>query len=264
MKIKITQKDIENSKIQFTDSGYIIDELAYSVGQLTSDEVQENNIEYSPKVPYMFNFEADLFDNTKTALQYIAINTTLEAGAEMGANITEQKKSGLQAGAFMALNYPEQWQKLLEAYTENLKENPHESISEAYNKALEKEQNEFYSDLQHEWLHGDRSWCGVIEEVSKYYTESRDGHFDSVTATYTFEVDDNTIADYKERGYNKNQIKNALLDSIYGKGEARRNKQRAESEKRKIERENLAQYKADQKAKAEAERKLKLLAMTIK
>jgi hypothetical protein len=41
--ITLTQKDIEKANIQNSPSGMLIDELAYSAGQWTSEDLYSNN-----------------------------------------------------------------------------------------------------------------------------------------------------------------------------------------------------------------------------
>ena len=268
--ITITQKDIEKAKINNTDSGYIIDELAYAAGQWTQNDLDENNWEYEPSEPYEYDFETDLFEHTKTEKELYAVAKTL--GISLNANLTNlAKKRKLQCGAFMALKTPDAWKELLEAYTEALKQDGVESISADYSKELQDAKDSFHDDQYKEWLYGDRDYAGVIKEIAKYFTDERDGSYDEKAHSYTFALNDADIDDIKSSWYvdekytiTDKDIKDELLDSIIASGNNRKAKERAEAEKRKAERERLAAYKAEQVTKAEAERKAKLLSMTIK
>jgi len=271
MEITLTQKDIDKAKIQNSESGMLIDELAYSAGQWTSEELYENNFHYEPQEPYQFNFESDLLANTKTEEDIYKVIKALGMG--MNANITTlAKKAKLQAGAWIALNDPEQFATLLETYTDYLKENgTDQEISKDYAKELQEARDSYQDDSYREWLNGDRSnYAGVVYEIAKYFTDARDGSYtkhnaDTKTeAFYTFELSSKEdIENAKDSGYNKRQLKAWILDSVRNSGEARKQKDKQESEKRKDERERLTAYKAEQNTKAEAKRKVKLLSMTL-
>lgn len=262
-KITITQKDIEKAGIQNSENGMLIDELAYSANQWTSNSLYDINFEYEPYEPYEYNYEKDLFEATKTAEQLYSVAQKIGVGINANwERIAKEQK--LQAGACVALNNPEEWKKLLETYTENLKTNGIDSMSGTYNKALEEETTEYHDNLYHEWLYGDhRYFAGVIYEIAKYYTNERNGTYDIKNNKYTFLLNEYDIEEYKDRGYRKNQMKRALLDTIKAKSDSRSAKDREQSEKRRAERERLAIYKKEQAEKAEQERKEKLLSMTI-
>ena len=257
--ITISKKDIKD--FSFSDSGQVIDELAYCANQWTSNDLMENNWGYEPNEPYMFNYEQDLLENTKTADQLYNIasilNVSLNANWERLAD-----EQGLQAGACLALNNEQLWNKLLEAYEYNLQSNGTESFSDNYNKELQDAILSFNDDPYEEWLNGDhRDFTGVVYEIAKYFTDERDGSYDQKNDTYAFTLNDTDIENYKDQGYRINQIKKALLSDIKASGNARKSKDQAENEKRKAERERLAQYKKEQAEQAEKERKEKLLAM---
>jgi len=266
MQITLNQKDIDKAKIQNSPSGMLIDELAYSAGQWTSDDLYENNFDYEPREPYEFNYEADLLANTKTEKDIYNIIKALRMG--MNANITTlAKKAKLQAGAWIALEQPEFFATILAVYIKYLQEHGQDQkISKDYAKEL-KEAKESYNDDQYrDWLSGDhRDFNGVIYEIAKYFTEARDGSYtkynvDTKTeAFYIFELNEDDIENAKDSGYNKRQLKAWILDSVRNSGEGRAQKDKQEREKRKVERERLTAYKA----KAEAERKAKLLLMKI-
>jgi len=264
MKITLNQKDIEKAKIQNSESGMLIDELAYSAGQWTSEDLYENNFEYEPTEPYQFDYEADLLANTKTEEDIYKVIKALGMG--MNANITRlAKKSKLQAGAWIALEQPEFFSTLLEAYTDYLKENDtDQTLSEDYAKELEEAKESYQDDLYREWLYGDRSnYAGVVYEIAKYFTEAREGSYNKEDGEYTFTLNEEDIENAKDGGYNKRQLKTWLLNSISNSGEGQAYKDKQEREKRKVEREKQTAYRAEQTASEEAERKAKLLSMTL-
>jgi len=272
MKITITEKDLlkaypkvegKDYKHTFSPSGMLIDELAYVSGQWTSDDLIDNNFEYEPHEPYSYNYEADLFEVTKTADQLYTIAQKLEVSinANWERLAREQK---LQAGACVALNNPTEWSNLLSAYTNALNEDGTEGISEAYNKQLQKEIDSFHDDLYEEWLYGDnRDFRGVVYEIAKYFTEARDGSYNKDDASYTFTLNEEDIEKYKDAGYRKNQIKGALINEIISSCQSCEREDKAKREANKAERERLAIYKKKQADEAEAERKATLLAMTL-
>jgi hypothetical protein len=175
-----------------------------------------------------------------------------------------KKGTTLQAGAFTALRLPEIWSALLEMYTNKLKEDRTDGISEAYNKALQEEIDEYQEEQYREWLNGDRSnYAGVVKEIARYFTESRQGEYDREEREYTFTLDEQDIENMTDDGYKPSQGKKYLLDAIATASNARRSKDQIAREVRKLERERLKAYKAEQARQAEAERKAKLLSMTI-
>lgn len=253
----------------FSASGELIDELAYCAGQWTSEELWNNNFEYEPREPYMFDYEADLFEHTKTDKQLGKICVALANDDILKCTRTEDGDN-LQTGAYYALHYPEQWAELLKAYTEKLNADGVDGISEAYNKELQDEKDSYSDDQYREWLNGDhRDYRGVVYEIAKYFTDERDGsyakydHKTKTDASYTFTLNEADIETAKDYGYNKNQLKSWLLGEIISAGNAREYKDKIKHEERKTERERLAIYKKEQADKAEAERKAKLQAMTL-
>ena len=161
-----TSKDGKKYPHSFSASGMLIDELAYASKQWTSEDLSDNNFEYQPREPYNFNYENDLLANTKTATDLLEVASKLSVYIVPNEKMLKQKPK-LQAGANCALNMPEQWQELLETYTEELKENGVDSISHTYNEQLQKESDRFWDGMRHEWLEGDQNYAGVIKEIKK-------------------------------------------------------------------------------------------------
>ena len=260
--ITITQKDIEKAGIQNSDSGFLIDELAYSAKQWTSNDLFENGIDYQPSEPYNYDFEADLLKNTKTWGMLNNIASQL-GGCTIPSLITVAR-SKLQAGAYMALNNPNEWEKLLEAYTDELKTNFTDGISQEYNEALQSEINDYEKQQFKEWLNGDyTNYRGVVYEISKYFTSNDEGSYDQEKNEYTFALDDEDVENFVDMGYHKNQFKKALLDHIKGASDSHRADERVKREKAQAEFKRLAEYKAEQTKANEKARKAKLEAMTL-
>lgn len=269
--ITITEKDLlkaypkvegKDYKHTFSESGQLIDELAYSAARWTFCQLEEQDSEYQPKKPYSFDYETDLFSQTRTYKDLCNIAAQLGYKGELPSVLFMAKEApNLQAGAFTALHTPEAWRNLLYLYIQKLEENGTEGISEAYNKELQNDIDNFYDDLHKVWLHGDRHDTGVIRKISEYFTSNGEGVYtpNPKNPEYRFIVDEDDIEKAESEGYNKNQLKKWLIDSIIESGKAREYKEKQEREKRKAERESVAAYKEKQ----EAERKAKLLAMTL-
>lgn len=259
--ITITNKDIKDPYY-----GSLINELAYAGKQWTEDDLWENNLEYEPYKPYDFNYEDDLFKATSTPdkLYKLAkeLNVPLNANWERIAK--EQK---LQAGATVALNNVAEWNDLLRAYTDKLEDDRTDGISDNYNKVLQEELDYYQKDQYKEWLWGDhRDYSGVVYEISKYFTSNTDGDYDEKTDEYTFTLDDedvdNMMSNYEEDTNPTDELlKKELIASITGSIASRRNADKVQAEKNKIEREKTNAYKAERAKENEDERKAKLLAM---
>lgn len=277
MKITLTQLDIENAKLQNSPSGMLIDELAYSAGEWTSEDLYTNNMEYEPYTPYDYNYEKDLFAHTQTLEQYTELCDKLQANMGSNEALLDYKKSNLQAGAYMALNYPEQWAELLDAYKEKLQEDRTDGISKEYNDQLQKEIDEYNKDQYNKWLYGDhRDYAGVIRMISKYYTGDYNNckyiphSRETEEACFIFDIDDEQLHDdycgcndTAETCTEKHDYKADLLVTISNAGFRRAEKDKAERAKRAEERAKTKEYQAKRKAQEKAERRAKLLAMTL-
>jgi len=153
MYIVITQKDIEKAGIQNSESGMLIDELAYGAKQWTSEMLYSENIDHEPSELYNFDYEDDLLENTKTLQQLTDILEKIDYDFDTSI-IKISGANSLQAGAQVALNYPDEWNEILEAYTEKLKDDRTDGISKEYNKALQDELDDWHSDRRKQ------SMCG--------------------------------------------------------------------------------------------------------
>ena len=269
-KITLSQSDLSKYKISNTSSGTVIGELAYSAKQWAEDDLYENNIGYEPSEPYQYDYENDLLAHTKTNAQFSALVTKL-CSPFLYMSFSEKETKDIQVGAYCALTHPDEWTRILKAYTELLKQDRTESISEEYNEALQEEVGDYYKQLHKEYLYGDRDQCGVIKEIAKYYTEDRDcGSYDKKSDEYTFEIPEAFMREELEtyRGHDANTIdlneyKSYLLGSIASASNARKAQDTALALKRKAERDALALYKKAQAEKADCARKEKLSALKI-
>lgn len=261
MYIVITQKDIEKAGIQNSESGMLIDELAYSAKQWTSEMLYSENIDHEPSELYNFDYEDDLLENTKTREQLKYILQKLEIDMPIGLKV--QNACNLYAGAQVALNSPDEWNEILEAYTEKLKDERTDGISKKYNKALQDELDDWHNDRYSEWLNGDRDYIGVVKSIAKYFIDSGQGEYNKKYHEYTFLLNDYDIEKAKDDGYNKRQLKKWILQSIMQSSENRAYADKAEREQRKAERERVAQYKKEQAEKADNERIARLKALTL-
>lgn len=267
MQITINEKDLKKYDLTFSPSGRVICELAYASKEWTEDDLTNNNFKYEPYEPYSFNFEDDLLENTKTQKDFWNIWHEVK-GIPIEIIDFNDTKEKLQAGAFVALYHAEIWNDLLNAYTEKLKEDRTESISKAYNEQLQEEINSFWDDMNREWLYGDhRDYIGVIKSIAKFW-EAEEGHYDQKTDEYTFTFNEDyakeTLEEYNGKKLTQKAFKEYLLGEIKDSSEVQQRKHKEEREKRKAERERLAQYKAEREAEAIKERKEKLLKLTLK
>jgi len=264
--IKITPEDIKG--LNFTNTGRVIDELSYSAGEWTEDDLFMNNLEYEADniEPYNFNFEDDLLQNTKTMPAFKKLLATLKIDIE--ENTTKvNDQSNLQAGAYYAINYPEAFNNLLKEYTAKVKEQLYNYdiiLSAQYQKEIEENRESYQREEYNEWLYGDhRNYRGVIALISKYYTEdSEAGSYNEKEDIFTFTIDKETAKEeleaYQDGNFTIAKYKIYLLEQIKNKINNRYEKDQAEKRKRKEEREKTEAYKKQRKAEEEAERLAKL------
>jgi len=262
IEVDITPQDIETSKLNFSDSNTVIDELAFSVGEWTENDLMEDNFDDEPIKPYNFNYENDLVENTKTLEQLKNICTKLDISIKSFDENFERenaKSTVKHAGAFLALHYPDFFQELLEAYQNDLIDNQGEGevTSEKYSKDLQEEKEYFFKELEHEWLHGDRSNTGVIYAIGKHYSENpRLATYNQKEDIFTITLSKDDIGDLELS--DRDGIKMALMDSIKNESMKQKSKQDDENKKRKEERERKNKYQAEQKEKEKKEKTRKL------
>lgn len=263
MKILLTQKDFEENKIQYSSSGYIIDELCFATNWYDYEDC--NSYEYSPSEPYDFNFEKDLLENTKTPEDYYKIINELygeESNRDRYRN-DEIYGTPLQTGAFIALNYPETWDEILEEYTDQLKEAKEESISESYNKEMEKALSDHEDYMYDQYLYGDQSWGGCIYDIQKKFWDGTYHRYAYDKKNHTFEIDlEADTEELKENGYKWNQGKKYLLDWIERESVKHAEKNSEERKKRREEWNRKKAYQEERRIREEEKRKQKLLSLT--
>lgn len=237
--ITITIKNTD-IKEHGSDSGLLIDELAFSAGQWTEEDLFNNNVDYENS---SFDYVLEHFDFES---EFIKTLTKKQA---------RKYKNDLS-----------KFQDDLYDFTQELKELVYDDELEAKNKALYDELEEskkyFWEDLTKQWLYGDRDSRGVIAEIGRYYgaDDTIYNHKTGDSFGFVFDIEDfhekycgcgEYSKDCKE--WKRKDWKGLLIDSIttdiYNAKEAKREEQ----EKRKEERERIAKYKAEQKAEADKE-----------
>lgn len=280
--LRLRENEYEGTKkeyplVHFSDSGMLIDELAYSADQWTSGELDENNIDYPNESLYYvfehFNFEDALLKATKTLQKFKKLIAALAVDIEEKTTKVAGR-SNLQTGAYYALHYPEAWENLLREYKSKAEE---ERYSFYYSqflsdyipelaKELQEAEDDSRASLYKEWLYGDyRDYRGVLVEIAKYYGASEAIDYNDKQAdivTFTFDADDlheKYCGCYQENGkcgerMTLKKYKAALIDDIYSSSVARRAKEKAANAKRKEERERLQAYKKEQAEKEQAEK----------
>lgn len=271
MQIIITPEDIEKAKISHSASGRVIDELAFAAKQWTEMDLFDNNIDYMPREPYDFDFEADLLENTKSWKDLCIIMGTMDNLSLCEEDYELHKLSGLQAGAWLALNYANKWGTLLKGWEDILKEEGTDSPSKEWNKELDKAIASSQDDLYKEWLNGgqQRDNNGVVYEISKYFTDNTDGNYDNETDIYTFEIENphemfcNCYEDDCKDYSTEETVKARLLNDIDGSSYAHSTELKANREKNQAVHAKEKEYR-ERVAIAEAEsRKAKLLALKL-
>jgi hypothetical protein len=267
MKITINEKDIAK---KYSDSGALIDELAYSAGEWTSSELYENNMDYEPVEPYQFDFEADLLANTKKLHELRDLTDKMKFEFPIGTKVDGARPQ--TAGAQIALYSPEAFTELLQAYTEAVKEQ-HGSdtiLSPQYEKELQEAKDSFSEDQLYEWLFGDyRDYAGVMKMIAKYYgAESVDlvDRKQPFMSDITFTFDDEQIEEIKSDNdfdtLTEQELQQYIINSISDASYSKHAEHKRKSEARRLEHEKEQAYKAERAKQAEEVRKAKLLAMT--
>jgi len=281
MNITITIDDIliKAHRDPVSATGTLIDELAYSAGEATQEDLwnidsQIYAIDYTIE---HYNYKEELLKNIKTYEQYSKLTGALNVPEAVNSNISKQNK---HIGAFVALNYPDHFSVQLEEYTNKLKDeacNYYDSdflndYAPDFTKELQDAVDEQTAQDYREWLHGDRrDYAGVLFLIAKYYGASDALAYDEKTGdSVVFTFDDEYLTerlDYANydsvpmKEATQEDSKNWLINEITTSINSRYEKNKAEQAKRKAERERLTAYKAEQQAIADAERKAKLEAL---
>ena len=171
---------------------------------------------------------------------------------------TDMLKTATKAQLKAWIDAPEAQAEALKEYKEKAKDAALEDDGSELAKEIQKARDDYADEQYKEWLNGDYrgNWDGILTMASKRYSE-REIAFSEEKGEVYADIPDTTIAQWKEDGYiaRKTEAKKYLEDSINSDARAQYNKRKAENEKRKVERERVAKYKAEQAAIAEQERK---------
>lgn len=277
MQITITDKDILKGRECVTASGMLIDELAYSAGEATQDDLdpdfygQDEAIEYVVKE---HNYETELLQQTKTPDQLSLMCAVLSNSAY------SVPKDVKHAGAYLALHEPENFATVLDAYRDKCKEEAWNYYDSDFLRGgapdLVKELREAV-DAQNEqnhkeWLHGDhRDYAGVLSLIAKYYGASERLEYNEKKGdSVVFTFDDNSLYESVTGEYSREEgakmpsmavCKEWLISAITSSINAKHEKNKAEAAKRKEERERVTAYKAERQAQEDRERREKLAAL---
>jgi hypothetical protein len=236
--IKITDKDI---KQKGSYSGLLIDELAFSAGQWTKDDLFENNCDYDDEsagyILEHFDFENEFLKtiSKKQAKKY---------------------KKDLSKFDLDLHDYIDEIKELVG--NEDLEEKCKTLFDE-----LQAGRDEFWKQLTKEWLYGDYSnYRGVVYEIGKYYgaEDTIYNHKKGDSFTFIFDIEDlhenycgcgeyaSDCKEYKEKDY-----KQLLLNSINNSIDIETAKEKRKKEEREAEYKRQAEYRAKQAKEKENE-----------
>lgn len=276
IKVIINEKDLAKYKLSYSASGRVIDELAFSAKQWTEEDLFENNMDYDREsfgyINEHFNFEDALLKVTKDWQKMLELRKVLECANLVSLALFDKyKQSGLQAGAFLALNCPDTFAVMLKSYEEKCKDYMHEyydsefldKYAPEYKQELVDAVDDFWKQMNKEWLYGDyRDYSGVIYEIGKYW-EAEDQKYDEDDDTFIFFFDKETaeseLLDWSAERFSAKRYKNYLLSRIADRSYGHNSLAREKRQKYIDEAKKLHEYKEKQRAEAEEERKQKLL-----
>ena len=256
-------------RVPFSMSGLLIDELAYSAGQWTEDELNENNMDYeSESVHYLLKE----WKNGNAEDQFIHWLET----AKNEPRDKNYKKSRLMFGAWLALHWPKSFETRLNDYIERVDsafwdDDELEELAPELRADKTKAAESFWQNLTHEWLWGDRNGRGVVAEIGRVYG-AEDTEYDHKRGdVFSFEYDPETLhgrycgcVEDAEKCKEKMNYKHELINEIYAAANSRRAKDEAEQEKRHTENKRTAEYKKQRAEESKAEREAKLKSMKRK
>lgn len=293
--VTISDKDILKYGNDCTMSGQSIDMLAMAIGEWTEEDLTQNNHAYEyDGLEYIFehfNFENALLEHGAAmakegnasgfideVLGYAAwLHEDEEKGNEVkyeqGMNLfMAYYRQKLQVGAWFAINYPLTWQKALEAFEErcedlkfNYNEGELERIAPKLAAEITESIEDFWQELQEEWLNGSRDFAGILRIAAKRLSaESVEwlNQKNEIAVTWSDEGAREflTGTDAEDKP-SMAALKRELSYYIACKMNTEASKEQAEKERRKAERERVVKYQAERKQAAELERieKLKTL-----
>lgn len=259
----------ENIKTDYTSSGRLIDKIAMSIDQWTEEDLYSNNIDYQSE---NFNYVIRNFDMEKAFIEYLNKMSDDDADVYVYfARPPRPSQQKLKFGAYLALNLTDFYQEKLEEFEQDLKDNMYQYYDSKIfdekapelKKELEEAEKNFWKDLEHGWLYGDRSESGLIEKYQKSI-QAKEVNYDQKKDIITITIDpedaseliygDGTIATKKE-------TKEFLISEIENGMSHTAEKNKTKSEERRIEWQKKKAIKEAQAKKDEEERKAKLLAM---
>lgn len=290
MKITITSKDILDKRNIASMSGMLIDELAFSAGEATEDEIDPEDYATQSAVEYVskeYNYERALLNETKSAKRLLDLCSALSDSTTVAFSFPVPKNTK-HAGAYLALNEPENFALILEKYEAKCKEEAYQYYDNAfltgysdksggYAKDFAKEIQDSIDAQQtqnyKEWLHGDhRNYAGVLSLIAKYYGADEALDYDektgdSVVFTFDDEYLKSEMQEYADDGVDpilctSKECKEWLISQIQSAIDSKYAKRKRDNEARKIERERLTAYKAEQQAQEDNERRTMLTKLT--
>lgn len=272
MQIILTDK---NLNIKLSEAGQPADVLALALKQWTQDELFENNIEYEWQCGASYhienyNFESRVLDWLNRYPEELPESLRPEWKKQA------HKPHGLKAGAWLALNKPEDFAAELENYTDEIKEavrsyydvdrkNIAFELAEQVRQGVE----DFHAQNYKEWLHGDYSdFAGILKMAARKYDIER-VTLEEKTGRLVFDFTDEQAREFmnNEGEENERPTKARMLEllayRINADADNYAEHKKAERAKRAEEYQKTRAYKEQRKAEAEAERIEKLKAMKI-
>jgi hypothetical protein len=266
MIITLTEKDLDTS---LTDSGQVIDVLALSMNEATQNEVDESAMDYDYTV---IDYVIENYDFEKAFIEMLNEEPTKLKEYE---KIYISSGTDLLAGAWLALEYPEVFDKMLTDWTDKIKSTDRFDLEEPKDliEELQEAVDDYHDRQYQEWLNGDYgNWSGILPLAEKKYEcadVSYNGSENALSFEYTDEQGKAFIADLyaydsEEVVFSPELLKKDLADMINSNAAYTVNKEKQKREEQKAERDRVKAYQEEQKQKAEAERKAKLLSMKKK
>ena len=275
----------------YTSSGQLYDLLAIAAGHQEINDIESDNLEvYDGAIDYVvknYDWEVAYIEHLNQATSGVLHynHTTINDDNEHN---TKWKDSGLLFGAYIALNYPEDFTASMKEWRENVEEVINDCLGgyegrEGLPADLAQELDEAYGsvgdDMMREYLHGDYrgDWAGVYKEAHKALFRNYDSidldqsDEDRRQNIITVKIDEDEgrelVADWEGCDLTKarigsERVKAAIVGTILHAAERHVNERKARAEKRRAEREQEEAYRKERQAKEEAERRAKLLAMT--
>jgi hypothetical protein len=283
IKIVLSAEDIKGDR---TMSGRLIDKVAVALDKWTEDELMENNIDYENEgALYLikeYDYEARLLEllnkpRTLTTLDALMVSLGIDREQIIAAWHALKKYPRVKYGAAIALGDADLFTALMSDFEDAIKEadwgyNDEDSYLYKFAPELAKKMqdsiDEFYKDLTHEWLYGDRDSAGLLRDIEKFFdAESVDYNAknDTMGLEFTPEAAGELIDGFYSYDTTKKttarNLKAALVDDIAVKMEARADEEKAKREKRAAENKETREYQAKRKTEEEADRIAKLKAM---